>query len=272
MQKDEKYVSPNENTTMKFDPKKMANIRTVEANDLFISNSSGEALSNYAISKDVGRGYSSTGWSWDADFFDFDNDGDDDLYCLNGMNDFSVYGTENPFYYSDEDEAKNITYAESKREKNVFFVNENGELINRADELGTDILSNARSAAYLDFDNDGDLDIVINNYHDKANFLRNEINENAWLKIELIGSPQDSVNRDAIGATIIVNSENHKGLWREIHSTDGYLSSHPKVQHFGLGKDKFVEAIIRWPNGKEVRIKNLESDRHYKISYPDVFN
>ncbi len=98
MQKDEKYVSPNADTKMKFDPKKMANIRTVEANDLFVSSKEEESLT-YKLSTNIGRGYSATGWSWDADFFDFDNDGDEDLYCLNGMNDFSVYSSENPFYF-----------------------------------------------------------------------------------------------------------------------------------------------------------------------------
>jgi len=270
MQKDEKYVSPNADTEMKFDPKKMANIRTIEANDLFLSSVKENELRSYQLSTNVGRGYSATGWSWDADFFDFDNDGDEDLYCLNGMNDFSVYSSENPFYYERAEKSKTIEYAQSSREKNVFFVNEGGQLIDKASELGTDLNSNARSASYLDFDNDGDLDILINNYHEKATLLENKIpSTNNWIKIKLVGNQEAKVNRDAIGSTIILNSENHKNIWREIHSTSGYLSVHPKEQHFGLGNDSNVSIEVRWSNGEVFKLKNLKANSVYEVSYPD---
>ncbi|WP_459210530.1 CRTAC1 family protein [Aquimarina rhabdastrellae] len=271
MQKDEKYVSPNKDTQMKFDPKKMANIRTVEANDLFLSNIKSKRLHNYQLSTNIGRGYSSTGWSWDADFFDYDNDGDEDLYCLNGMNDFSVYSTENPFYFEREDLSKAIQYAESNREKNVFFINDNGQLINKAKALGVDLYSNARSASYFDYDNDGDLDIIINNYHDTANVLQNNTSStNHWLKIKLIGSPKHHINRDAIGSSIIVSSKHHKNLWREIHSTTGYLSVHPKIQHFGIGSDTTAKLTVKWSNGEVFTFKNLNANESYHITYPNI--
>jgi len=270
MQKDEKYVSPNEDTEMKFDPLKMANIRTIEANDLFLSNVEGDELTSYRQSTNIGRGYSATGWSWDADFFDFDNDGDEDLYCLTGMNDFSVYSTENPFYYERAERSKTIRYAQSSREKNVFFINEDGHLSNKAKELGTDLNSNARSAAYFDYDNDGDLDILINNYHEKVNLLENKMPAgNNWIRIKLTGNPKMNINRDAIGSTIILHSENHKNLWREIHSTTGYLSVHPKEQHFGMGSDEKAKIEIRWSNGETYSINELTSNSSYEISYPD---
>ncbi|MBT8256626.1 MAG: CRTAC1 family protein [Bacteroidia bacterium] len=270
MQKDEKYVSPNEDTAMKFDREKMANIRTVEANDLFLSTVNANGITGYQLSNNVGRGYSATGWSWDADFFDFDNDGDEDLYCLNGMNDFSVYSSENPFYFERQLESANIEYAKSNREKNVFFVNEGGQLINKAEELGADLNSNARSASYFDFDEDGDLDIVINNYHEEATILENKSDgENQWVKIKLIGHPDAKVNLDAIGSTLLVRLKNGKKIWREIHSTTGYLSVHPKEQHFGLGTDETVDVEIRWSNGKNFLIYNLAANTTYIITYPD---
>ena len=271
MQKDEKYVSPNADTEMKFDLKKMANIRTIEANDLFLSSAKDNVLRKYQISTHIGRGYSATGWSWDADFFDFDNDGDEDLYCLNGMNDFSVYSSENPFYYERAEASKTVRYAESNREKNVFFVNQDGELTDQAHELGADLNSNARSAAYFDFDNDGDLDILINNYHEKASLLENKLAaSNHWIKIKLLGDEKAQVNRDAIGSTIILNSKNHRNIWREIHSTTGYLSVHPKEQHFGLGADKKASIEVRWSNGEVYVLNNLKANSVYQISYPDI--
>ena len=270
MQKDEKYVAPNQDTQMKFDPDKMANIRTIEANDLFLSNQENGNLNSYQLSSNIGRGYSATGWSWDADFFDFDNDGDQDLYCLNGMNDFSVYSSENPFYFERQKKSTTIRYAKSNREKNVFFLNENGELINKAEELGADLNSNARSASYFDFDNDGDLDIIINNYHEKATLLENKNSkENNWLKIKLIGDPSKKINIDAIGSSIVLNSKSNKDLWREIHSTSGYLSVHPKEQHFGLGNDQDATIEVRWSNGEKVVLKNLISNKRYRITYPN---
>ncbi|WP_299433077.1 CRTAC1 family protein [uncultured Aquimarina sp.] len=270
MQKDEKYVNPNATTEMKFDPEKMATIRTVEANDLFLSNVEKNKLKMYQLSTNVGRGYSATGWSWDADFFDYDNDGDEDLYCLNGMNDFSVYSSENPFYFERLEQSKSITYAKSSREKNVFFVNEGGELLNKAAELGVAINSNARSAAYFDYDQDGDLDIIINNYHDKANILENKTpHTNNWIKIKLIGNPEAKINTDAIGSSMVLNSKNHKNIWREIHSTTGYLSVHPKIQHFGLGNDTKATIEVRWSNGETYILKNLQANTSYKIMYPN---
>jgi hypothetical protein len=273
MQKDEKYVSPNADTEMKFDPDKMARIRTIEANDLFISETENNTLKSYNLSQNIGHGLTATGWSWDADFFDFDNDGDEDLYCLNGMNDFSVYSSENPFYFDNEEVSSTVIYAKSNRERNVFFVNESGTLINKAKDLGADLNSNSRSASYLDYDNDGDLDIIINNYHDTAVFLENESKkDNNWIKIKLIGNPEAKINRDAIGSTLILNSTSHKNIWREIHSTTGYLSVHPKVQHFGLGTDTKASIEVNWSNGESYYLQDVKANQSYEVSYPNVLN
>lgn len=268
MEKDEKYVNPTGDTKMNFELEKMENIRTVEANDLFLSNTNNGKLIDFIKSDQIGRGYSSTGWSWDADFFDFDNDGDEDLYCLNGMNDFRVYGVENPYYSSPEGEKRDVLFAHSRREKNNFFVNENGMLTDKAELLGADLLSNSRSAAYLDFDRDGDLDIVINNYHDKAYFLENRSeNSNNWIAIRLEGDTESKITRDAIGANIIVKPDNtNKSIWREVHSTTGYLSVHPKIQHFGLGKASRVDVTIQWPDGTKQEFKALDVNGEYLIS------
>ncbi|MCW9015400.1 MAG: VCBS repeat-containing protein, partial [Kangiellaceae bacterium] len=187
MNKDEKYVLPNENTTMKFNAEKLAQMRVVEANDLFLSKQSESNKLEYELSDAVGRGYSSTGWSWDADFFDYDNDSDDDLYVLNGMNEFNLYSSENP-YYTDphSEEQKNVYIPVSTKESNVFFVNQGGKLNNRSKESGLDLIGNSRSAAYLDFDKDGDLDIIVNNYHEAAYFYQNENqSDSEWIKFKL---------------------------------------------------------------------------------------
>jgi len=270
MNKDEKYVFPTESTEMKFNPEKLANMRVVEANDLFLSKRKTNDQLTYELSQLVDRGYSSTGWSWDADFFDADNDGDEDLYVLNGMNEFNLYSGDNP-YYTDpiENKKMDISIPTDTKESNVFFINENGRFQDQSKQSGIDFLGNSRSAAYLDIDQDGDLDIVINNYHERAVVYENraEILNNNWIKIKLEGDPKNYINKDAIGAKIIIITDAGRRIWREIHGSIGYMSSHPKQQHIGIGKSKKVDLLIVWPNGHQQRVNSLSANNNHLIKY-----
>jgi len=249
MEKDDKYVLPSEHTAMHFDAQSLATMRVSEANDLFISLQNQNLV--YEQSTLIDRGYAQTGWSWDADFFDYDNDGDEDLYVLNGMNPYSIYGQENAYYQSPQGEQADVLFAKSNEERNVFFKNENGRLNQYSVESGLDLLHTSRSAVYTDYDLDGDLDVVINNYHGKAYIYQNQSEQRGrnWIKVRLQSNTLRS-NLDAIGARVSVSSKLHKDIWREVHSTDGYLSGHPKTLHFGLGSDTTCIINIRWPDGR----------------------
>ncbi len=262
MDKDEKYILPDTKTRMKFNPAKMANMRVVEANDLWMSN--GNA---WEQSKAVGRGMQSTGWAWDADFFDFDNDGDDDLYVVNGMNEYAVYSSVNPYLTDPNGKPSNAILPVAEKEVPVFFVNTNGSLHEETAQSGADPAGNARSVAYLDFDGDGDLDMVVNNFNSAAYAYRNnaEKAKNHWLKLRLVGDPEKGVTRDAIGTKITVDTASQKGMWREVFSTIGYLSVHPKEQHLGLGSDTKADVTIVWPNGEKQVLKGLAADKSYRV-------
>ena len=270
MNKDQKYVLPSEDTTMEFNPAKLANMRVVEGNDLFISSRMENGSLKYQHSDLVGRGFSSTGWAWDADFFDVDNDGDDDLYVLNGMNDYYVYSTDNP-YYNDpfNGERLHAEFPDAAKASNVFFINGGGKLSNVSALSGLDIISNSRSAAYLDIENDGDLDVVINNYHGASSIFKNQAEKlgNNWIKIKLQGSPKDGVNLDAIGATILIGSGKNGYSWRQVSGSQGYMSVHPKTQHIGLGKARSARVMVIWPDGKRERFDDLKSNKSYTIRY-----
>ncbi|MGB0217878.1 MAG: CRTAC1 family protein [Sinimarinibacterium flocculans] len=271
MNKDEKYVLPDDRTTMKLNPDKLAQMRVVEANDLFLSAGSGdEAMPRYVASDRVGRGYASTGWSWDADFFDFDNDGDDDLYVTNGMNEFNVYSTENAYYRDPDGDAQDVRFAAPNRDANVLFANEGGRLRNVTRGSGLDLVGNSRSAAYLDHDGDGDLDVILNNYHEPAVLFENRLSGDSthWLAVQLEGDPEAGVSRDAIGARMVATTASTR-VWREVHGTTGYLSVHPKEQHFGLGKDTSAALEIRWPNGQIQKVDELRAGGRYLIRYGD---
>jgi len=268
MDKDQKYVLPSGRTRMKFDPATLAHMRVVEANDLFMSRAGRRGLEGYLLSDAVGRGASSTGWSWDADFFDFDNDGDDDLYCVNGMNEYALYSSQNPYFTDSSGKPRDVVIPVADRESNVFFVNRKGKLLNESEASGADLLGNSRSVAYLDYNGDGDLDMVVNNFHGPAVLYRNnsEPSGNHWIGIRLVGDPSRGSTRDAVGAVILVSSTHHKGLWREIHSTTGYLSVHPKEQLIGIGSDEAADVTVNWPGGGISHFRGLHAGRSYTLS------
>jgi hypothetical protein len=267
MNKDETYVLPNQDTRAKFDADKLASMRVVEANDLFLSLNSKDL--SYENSTLVERGYSSTGWSWDGDFFDYDLDGDDDLYVLNGMNEFNVYSSKNPYYQDpDGNHMADILIPVSPLEKNVFFENHGGKLNYLSQKSGLDVLSNSRSASYFDHDNDGDLDIIVNNYHESALLFINNLDksERNWLKVKLTGDPKQKVTRDAIGAKLLVILPSGQKIWREIRSTDGYMSVHPKQQHFGVGSANEVDIEVTWPNGKIQIMSGVKANQILEVA------
>lgn len=266
MDKDQKYVDPGDGTPMKFDAKTMAAMRVVEANDLFVSERSSGALT-YVQSDAVTRGLASTGWAWGADFFDFDNDGDDDLYVANGMNDYAVYSSENPYYQDPAGMDRNVRFAESTSESNVFFVNEGGRLAYRSGESGADLHGNSRAVAYADLDRDGDLDMVLNNYHEPATIFRNNSERfgHHVLRIRLVGDPARKTPRDAIGAKLLVTTPDGSTIWREVHGGGGYLTMQPKEQYFGLGDFTSADLAVTWPNGQVQESRGLEGDRRHTI-------
>jgi enediyne biosynthesis protein E4 len=271
MDKDQKYVNPGSDTPMKFDAATMAEMRVVEANDLFVSRPATEDGLEYAQSTAVARGRSSTGWAWGADFFDFDNDGDDDLYVANGMNEFAVYSSENPYYKDPEGKERNVYFPQSTRETNVFFANEGGKLLNMSDKSGAGLLGNSRAVVYLDLDQDGDLDMVLNNLHEPAVAYRNNAEglNRHWIKVRLIGDPKQQTTRDAIGATLVATTAAKQTVWREVHGSGAYLTMHPKTQHIGLGQSETANLAVHWPGGKIDRFSGLKADRVYVVHQKD---
>src|SRR4051812_10431811 len=267
MNKDEKYVLPDAKTRLKFNPQKMANMRVVEANDLWTSTAKDNKLVSYAQSQAIGRGYKSTGWSWGANFFDFDNDGDDDLYLVNGMNEYAVYSSVNPYFTNSSGQQRQTIVPVAEKEAPVFFVNRNGMLEEQSSQSGAAPAGNARAVVQFDMDNDGALDMMVNNFNGPAMLYRNNGGTaNHWIKIHLTGDPSKGVTRDAIGAKILVDTPHLKNLWREVFSTIGYLTSPPKEQHLGLGTDTRADVTVIWPNGDRQTLKNLAADHTYRIN------
>jgi len=129
---------------------------------------------------------------------------------------------------------------------------------------------NSRSVVYLDWDDDGDLDMALNNFQGPATLLRNNTDPAGgnWLKVRLVGDPARGVNRDAIGARLVGTGAGGLHVFREVTGGSGYMASHPKVKHFGLGDAASMDLLVTWPDGKVQRLAGLEAGRTHTIRYP----
>jgi hypothetical protein len=262
--KDDKYTFPDGNTPLHFDLRAMAGMLVKESNVLYLSRLQEKRLVGYAPSRDIERGATSTGWAWDAEFLDFDHDGDDDLYVVNGTNDFNTFSMVYRRFHDDGPSTEHVL--DHRRESNVFFRNEGGKLVNVSRESGADFSANSRSTAYFDLEGDGDLDIAVNNFHGKATILRNEAGERGgWLKLRLVGDPERGTSRDAIGARITVITGDGSRRHREVQGGSGYLSFNPTQQHVGIAGFAAADVRITWPNGEVQTVAELAANATYEV-------
>jgi enediyne biosynthesis protein E4 len=176
---------------------------------------------------------------WGTNFFDYDNDGALDLLVVNGhvypIADVADWGT-------------------SYRQRPLLFRNVKGKFYEIGSSAGAalNFPRASRGSAVGDFDNDGDLDILINNIDDAPTLLRNDGGARAghWLNVKLVGDPKRKSPRDAIGA-IALCTAGGKTMRAEVASGRSYNSQSDLRVHFGLGASAKVDRFeVRWPNGK----------------------
>ncbi len=130
--------------------------------------------------------------------------------------------------------------------------------VNRADRV-----EDGRGVALLDYNLDGAMDIVLRNYRQPAQLLRNDGGAGHWLQVRLVGTRS---NRDAVGARVTVRSGGVQQT-REVHAGSAYLSGSSLIQHFGLGAATRVEALdVSWPSGRRSRLTDLAVDQRLTIT------
>jgi hypothetical protein len=184
--------------------------------------------------------------SWGAGIVDLDNCGHPELFWVTG----GVYP-----------EVSRRLPQFAYRSRRVLFRNPGKD---RFEELleeggpGVSAVHCSRGCAFGDFDNDGDLDIVIVNLNEPPSLLRNDVRgTNRWIKFRLIGTKS---NRSAIGARVIVKYGEHRQA-QEVLAQSSYLSVNDKRLHFGLGKIEKIDAEIRWPSGARQRFTGVQSNQ-----------
>ena len=122
----------------------------------------------------------------------------------------------------------------------------------------------SNGAAYADFDNDGDLDVVINNINDEATFLQNRTVGN-FLKLDLVEAGK---NKFGIGTRVNLYFKDGTKQTREVTPTRGFLSAVPNTLYFGLNKNPSVEKMeVIWPDGKVQVLDNVNANQTLSINY-----
>ncbi len=219
-------------------------------------------------------GVSATDWSWTPLVADFDNDGYKDIIITNGFpkdvtdHDFIDYKADAVRFASKEMMLKMIPAIKAK---NCGFRNQgNSRFENVTDEWGFDDVSFSNGAAYADLDNDGDLDVVMNNIYDEVFLYENNSSTTEsgnYIQLSLIGNEK---NVNALGAEVKIN--NGAEYISHQHSPfRGYLSTHSQFIHIGLGElDTVKQLQIKWPDGSTSRHNDLIANRRYEFDYNEV--
>ncbi len=192
--------------------------------------------------------------SWGAVIQDFDNDGDPDLLWVTG----SVYP-----------EVERVLPEFAHRTPRVLFRNLGGGKFEQLLEEGGPGIAEAhcsRGCVYGDFDNDGDIDLLIVNLNEPPSLLRNDLKgDHRWIKVKLVGVKS---NRSAIGANVLARYGD-KVQGQQVIAQSSYLSSHDRRLHFGLGSSKTADLEIRWPSGIQQNFRGVASNQLVTISETD---
>jgi len=183
---------------------------------------------------------------WGAGIADFDNDGLPDIFIVAGHT-FPEVGKRYPGFPA--------------RNPRLLFRNlGSGRFEELLSEAGPAVAEphNSRGCAFGDFDNDGDLDILIVNLNEPPSLLRNDVTgTKSWLKVKLIGTKS---NRSAIGGRVVVKS-GFISQTQEVQSQSSFVSCNDFRLHFGLGEAKNAEMKIRWPSGEWQTLTNVTANQ-----------
>ncbi len=235
-------------------------------------------------------GISETDWSWSVLMADFDNDTWKDMHVTNGLardltnSDFVMFrqeatqpdyqfagstGSQRADLATIQNLRKRLDTYSSIEPSNVFFRNNrNLTFSDETNAVGLETPSVSHGAAYADFDNDGDLDLVVNNMNRQAFVYRNEVRQATtdttanFLSVRLMS---DGANSSGIGARVIAYANSGTQLLEQC-PVRGYLSTVDTRLNFGLGKARTVDSLrVNWPDGRTQLLKDLNANQFLTI-------
>ena len=211
-------------------------------------------------------GVSSSDWTWSVKIADLDNDGHEDIYATNGFTRDYLNGDFNE-QLKKKGVANSIAWydAPELKEKNIAFRN-SGDLHfdNSSAEWGLDELSICFGAAFGDLDNDGDIDLITNNFDGPPSVYRNGSSQNR-VTISLVGTTS---NAQGTGAFVSAEIDGDTKI-RYFNHANGYLSSNQPIVHFGLGSVTSISKLqVTWPSGTVQNVENVAANQHITIREP----
>jgi len=223
-------------------------------------------------------GVSNTDWSWSALFSDFDNDGNKDLLITNGYvkdytdMDFLKYSADNAMHANTENKEEAIKEAIGRMPPSpgtsYLYRNNGNTTFSRANaKWGIDQKTVSAGAAYVDLNNDGALDLVINNTNDYAGIYRNNAHQNHYLKVSLLGDPKNSTG---IGSKVKLFCKDTI-FYQEAFPVRGFQSSVDPVLNFGTGDHNSIDSVlVIWPDDRFQVLHQVKTDQLLKIAKKDA--
>ncbi len=225
-------------------------------------------------------GVTSTDWSWASLFADFDLDGWKDLYITNGIrrdiNNIDYFNTmnESTYFNKEVNNSQLLKWVQDMPCKPLvnYLYKNNGDLTfsKYSREWGINEESYSNGAAYADLDNDGDLDLIVNNVDGEALVYRNVAREKQlgnYLKIDFEGTPK---NRMGLGSRVTLWNDG-KMQMAELTLSRGYQSSVEPILYFGLARHEKIDSLcVTWPDGKVQYLTQVNANQKLTLSYPDA--
>ncbi|MFN0112885.1 MAG: CRTAC1 family protein [Blastocatellia bacterium] len=183
---------------------------------------------------------------WGAGFLDFDNDGWKDIFMVNGhvYPEVDSLNSNSPF----------------KQERVLFWNLRDKTFYDVSESAGAGVMDRraSRGAAFGDLDNDGSIEVVVNNINDVPSLLKNSGERQNWTLLQLVGTKS---NRSGIGARVTITADGAKQM-DEVRSGGSFLSQNDLRLHFGLGKATLIERVdVVWPNGRREFFARLKANR-----------
>jgi hypothetical protein len=227
-------------------------------------------------------GVSNTDWSWSALFADFDNDGYKDLFITNGvvhdLNNMDFVKYQSNILAQQRFGNTNSSPADMEKKMpaviipNYIFKNAGDyRFSNKIKDWGLDQSSVSSGAAYADLNNDGGMDLVVNNINQKAFVYKNNApvidKQNAWLKVKFQGSPK---NTFGIGSKVKVYCKGNL-YYQEQFPVRGFQSSVDMVLNFGLGRHDMADSVVViWPDDKMQKLTRVKARQILTVKWTDA--